>query len=72
MTRKHFETIAAALKAARPEHIPSDPFARSPYEAGAWDAWSSTVYEVTDALRGSNPAFDHSRFQTACGLFSAF
>ena len=72
MTRQHFAAIAASLKATRPENIPADAFARSPYEAGVWDAWTTTVYGIADTLQGFNLNFDRSRFLTACGLFSAF
>jgi len=72
MTRKHFAAIAAALKATKPENLPIDAFNRSAFEAGTWDAWSATVFSVTDTVAQFNPNFDRDRFLTACGLFSAF
>lgn len=60
MTRKHYEAIAAAIRAARPKE-------------GEWNdtdaarhTWERTVTSVANALQQDNPKFDYWRFRAAC------
>lgn len=59
MTRKDYETIAAALAESRP--------------APGWDAnkhaqYRTTVARLADAFKIGNARFDRARFFKACGL----
>jgi hypothetical protein len=67
MTRKHFEALAAALKAAQrdPELVPDDAPVDTQY---ADDKWLDAVYAVTDVCASFNPNFDRARFLKACGV----
>jgi hypothetical protein len=61
MTRKNFESIAAALRLNAPSPDSNT------YEAEA-DLFQSIVNSVARACALANPRFDHGRFETASGL----
>jgi hypothetical protein len=54
-TRRHYESIAATLKARHP---------KGPYPAD----WFGIVRELADAFQADNPRFDRGRFMVACGM----
>lgn len=62
MTRKDYETIAAALRAARPEADTSDT-----YQYGMLVSWNVAVESLAYELARDNPRFDPVRFRAACG-----
>ena len=57
MSKKHFESIASALKIAKPEHS-AQPEAY---------VWRSLVRSIANVCKDSNPSFDLDRFLAACG-----
>ena len=59
MTRKDFEVVAKALKAAKPDR-----------EDGFYVAvqWRRTVAEMAAALALTNGRFNRDRFLRACGM----
>lgn len=61
MTKKHFVALAQALKANVPD---ADSNA---YQAEA-ALFANIVRDVSRACAHSNPHFDNSRFEVACGL----
>lgn len=63
MTRKDFVLIADTLKAAKPLYIPEDREVMF-----AYSAWENVAYGMATALARTNPAFDRTRFLTACGV----
>lgn len=59
MSRKHFESLAAALRNRKPE--------------AHWDPnkrvqWVHDCEAIADACQASNPRFDRGRFLAACGV----
>jgi hypothetical protein len=65
MTRKHFETIAAAIKAQATTARNCYP----PQERNATlDALGGVADTIADACRQDNPRFDRRRFMEACGF----
>lgn len=58
MTRKDFELIARTLLSVRPL-LP---------RGKAYPQWRETVQVFSSELASTNPQFDKSRFETACGL----
>jgi len=62
MTRKDFNLIANALRAAQP--IDSDPDME--INRAQWNIWDKAVREMAVALRQTNDAFDMARFIRAC------
>ena len=59
MTKKDFEALAAALRAAKPTvHKDTD----------RYQAWASAISAVADACQASNPRFDRDKFLRACDL----
>jgi hypothetical protein len=58
MTRRDFVTIAQAMFRSKPLTVHTQ----------AMQAWKGSVLALSDALRCNNPAFDRSRFESACGL----
>jgi len=66
MTRKDFVLIADTLKAAKPALGPHD---ASDMEMQAQLAlWTDMAESFGTALARTNPAFDRTRFLTACGV----
>ena len=65
MTRKDYVRLAAALKAARPEHVPGGDWSAEQIATGVW---ARTVDSVMGALADDNPRFDRQRFMAACGM----
>lgn len=65
MTRKHYETIAAAIKAQATT-------ARNCYPTQERNATLDALGGVADTIahvcRQDNPRFDYMRFMTACGF----
>lgn len=71
MTRKHFEAIAAALKAEKPVTHDEDGFCGSCDfcdDSGARRTWRRSVLAVADVCGTFNHHFDRDRFLTACGM----
>lgn len=61
MTRKDYELIAAALRAAKPA------IRGTPAKYGErLGAWAASVESLAAALKGDNPRFDPDRFVDAC------
>ena len=56
MTRKDYEALAAAFRAARPKEDKTDM---------VWQ-WDYTAYRVADALYADNERFDRDKFYAAC------
>lgn len=72
ISRKHFEAIAASLKAVKPIgpwFVDSDISnkAQEWYEAHL-EQWKADVEAVASELAKLNPRFDYSRFLSACGF----
>jgi len=57
MTKKHFEALAAAFKAGKPQ-----------VKNQAQDQWHFDALMVTEVCARFNPNFDRTRFLTACGV----
>ena len=57
LERRHFEVIAATLKACKPEGYGDD-----------WNQWRATVSAFIAACYCSNGRFDRDRFVRACGI----
>lgn len=71
MSRKHFETIASALRADAAHLASGEPFdysKASAWERGAYDQWSTTVLAIARELAAFNPYFDRERFLSAAGF----
>ena len=64
MTRKDYELIAKAIKAAKPSDSTMADYAEMTRKLG----WRNTVHSVAEALAGDNPRFDRERFLKACGF----
>ena len=60
MSKKHFEALAAALRASQPN---SDDHGGS-----LLTQWQLDVDVVTEACARFNPNFDRARFLAACGV----
>lgn len=61
MSKKDYELIAAAFRAARPCAVGD--------RGRDWyDGWHAVVDSVADALASDNPRFDRARFLAACGV----
>lgn len=58
MTKKHYEMIAAAFAATKPE-------GRTAYHE---EQWKYDVVALADVLERDNPRFDCARFYAACGM----
>lgn len=56
MTRKHFESLAAALLSTKPSGV----YGRA--------VWTITVREIATVCESSNKHFDRDRFHKAAGL----
>ncbi len=67
MTRKDFETIAAAIKAARPSYSGPCPSATTQGENAALDR---AAENLAVRLAATNPRFQTRLFLTACGVTS--
>lgn len=63
MSRKHFEAIAALIKAQREELFNEDGFA----DDTAFQTLRSTAIRLAAEFANFNPNFDSHRFLTACG-----
>jgi hypothetical protein len=70
MTKKHFEALAAALKATSPDRHDeectrvNDRMAR----AECVCQWQQDVDALADVCARFNPNFDRARFLAACGV----
>ena len=62
MTKKDFELIAKALRAARPPDMvtPTD------IATAKWQQWSETVEYVAQELRNISTTFNIATFRDAC------
>jgi hypothetical protein len=58
MTAKHFASIAASLKAARP-NVPT---------SAELALWVQCCNEIASTCDAANPRFDRARFLAACGV----
>lgn len=67
MTRKDYELIAAAFKAARADVTEKEPESS---HKDMLDGISLAVEHVADALKRQNELFYRNRFLTACGVQS--
>jgi hypothetical protein len=68
MTRKDFEAIAVALKAAQPDR--GNRYAPRTLQtkgAAARTQWERDVDAVAAVFAAGNPRFDLARFRRACG-----
>lgn len=68
MTRKDYETIAAALKSATKFGIYNS---NGPDGYGARSQHALTCNAIAERLKAGNELFDRKRFLTACGLDGA-
>lgn len=66
MSRKHFEALAASLRATRPA-IHAGTLAGDPYHVGNRDQWNFTVAGIVGVCSAANSRFSPSRFVEACG-----
>jgi hypothetical protein len=57
MTKKHFEALAAALKAERPMR-----------QLVTFDQWKKDCVVIANTCQDFNPNFDRARFLAACGV----
>jgi hypothetical protein len=62
MSKKHFEALAATLRANKPDG--NGLYCRGP----AYDQWQTDCCAVADACRDANPRFDVGKFLSACGV----
>ncbi len=68
MTKKHFETFAAALAKIRPEPVIDCAPATAVEKMRRNDRteWQISVNLIADVCAESNPRFDRERFMAAC------
>ena len=70
MTKKHFEMLAAALSATRPD-LRVDGGAsgyRMLERQAAFNQWERMVSAIADVAARDNARFDRARFLTAAGM----
>ena len=68
MSKKHFIKLAITLKSVRPLPGDHDNGAANPIASRAAEqAWSDAVQAVAIVCLDQNPAFQASKFFTACG-----
>lgn len=65
LTRKHFTTLAQALRDNKPCPLSFDPDRMASFDAAAAN-WDDTVQSVADVLGSFNASFDRDRFIAAC------
>lgn len=68
MTRRDFELIANALKAAKPTAHPEGTEAAEIATLAENVAWRNVALSFADHLSATNPRFDRERFLRACGV----
>lgn len=70
MERKHFETVAACIKASVDEEnrLYNAKRVGDAEHAAAWEALRELTRNLSDAFAGFNPRFDRGRFDKACGF----
>jgi hypothetical protein len=59
MSKKHFESLAEAMRAVRPEPLNHE-------EKHKLNQWYSTVTALVFVLSRDNPRFDEEKFRAAC------
>lgn len=67
MTKKHFEAIAATIKAQRDALASEDDPSFFP-DGAAYDAVLATAAALATTFERFNSQFDRRRFLTACGF----
>jgi hypothetical protein len=70
MDRKHFEAVAACIKASVDEETRLYATKRTDdaQHAAAWEALRELTRNLSDQFAGFNPRFDRERFDKACGF----
>jgi hypothetical protein len=67
MSRKDFEALASNLRSQRPAAWNYRNTDANAAEVWACETWRRCVLAVSDACRLSNPRFNGTLFQAACG-----
>ena len=67
MTKKHFEALAAALKARNTDWLSDGPMSND-YVRGAQHQLEGDARAIADVCAQFSPRFDRARFLKACGV----
>ena len=70
MDRKHFEAVAACIKASVNEEnrLYESKRIGEAEHAATWEALRELTRNLSDQFAGFNPRFDRERFDKACGF----
>lgn len=65
LTRKHFQSLAAALRSTKPT---IEQCGYSEALALATEHWAHTCRAIANVCATTNPQFDRAKFLAACGI----